>query len=466
MSPAALACTTLLLDGLPSAAALRAALPEATPAQGGPPASAAALWMSGQHAVVVELAGGVRARVDLLASPWPDGLGVGGPPALAAAVAAGAFGPPPAPGALARAVVHSPGLPAGAAAGHQAVLRLRALPRAGGPPPRVVHAALAGLALRLARALAALSPLLFHPAGELLLDLPAAEGAAALIAGPVPLALIAGLRVLRVGDPAGWAVVDSVGHGLLGVPDLEVAFVPGMSTRMGRRTRAEADPAAVAAFARELGLYLLGRGDVLLDGHFLEGPGSRYRVHRPGGPLLGPDRAVIRLLPVDGPPLPALLDDGWRAPAAGPGPALGPALDDAALRPGPFGAGQGEGLDEDDAPEGDGGDSRPPVAPAPAPASRAPGGRGGGGAGRGAARGPGPGGAAPAANPRAAPGRGARGPARRPAAPAPAPDPLDPEVEADADLEADLALYRLVAALDADAPVAGRRPPRTDGEPS
>jgi hypothetical protein len=53
----------------------------------------------------------------------------------------------------------------------------------------------------------------------------------------VPLALIAGLRVLRVGDPAGWAVVDSVGHVLLGVPDLEVAFVPGMSTRMGRRTR-------------------------------------------------------------------------------------------------------------------------------------------------------------------------------------------------------------------------------------
>ena len=68
MSPAALACTTLLLDGVPSAAALRAALPEATPAQGGPPASAAALWMSGQHAVVVDLPGGVRARVDLLAA--------------------------------------------------------------------------------------------------------------------------------------------------------------------------------------------------------------------------------------------------------------------------------------------------------------------------------------------------------------------------------------------------------------
>ncbi|MBL8619029.1 MAG: hypothetical protein JNM72_25680 [Deltaproteobacteria bacterium] len=465
MSPAALACTTLLLDAAPSAAALRAALPAGSPAASGPPASAAALWMSGLHAVVVDLPGGVRARVDLLAAPWPDGLGVGGPPALAAAVAAGAFGPPPAPGALARAAVHSPGLPAGAAAAHQAVLRLRALPRAGGPPPRVVQAALAALALQLGRALAPLSPLLFHPGGELLLDLPAAEAAAALIAGPVPLALIAGLRVLRVGDPAGWAVVDSVGHGLLGVPDVEVAFMPGMTSRMGRRTRAEADPSAIAAFARELGLYLLGRGDVLLDGHFLEGPGSRYRVHRPSAPLLGPDRAVIRLLPVDGPPLPALLDDGWRAPAAAPGPALRPALDDAALQPAPFGAGQGEGLNEDDVPDAKVEQLPPPIGAAPTAASRAPGGRRGGAAGRGSARGPGPGGAAPAANPRAAPGRGARGPARRPAAALPEPDPLDPEVEAEADLEADLALYRLVAALDADAPVA-RRAPRTDGEPS
>jgi hypothetical protein len=85
---------------------------------------------------------------------------------------------------------------------------------------------------------------------------------------------------------------------------------------------------------RDLGLYMAARGEVLLPGHLLEGPGSRYRVTRPAAPLLGPPRRALRLLPVDGAPLPALLEDGWRMPEAQAMPAIPDAPgDDAAIRP-------------------------------------------------------------------------------------------------------------------------------------
>ena len=335
-------CITLLADRLPAPAALRAALPGVTwSGRAREGAEDAAWWMAGAPGQLVALPGGGRVLVDWLDRPYPDALGASGEPGLGIAAAAGAFGQGATPGALARAVLHSPDQGDALPAHHAAVLRLRwmrGVPGADQPVAAQLDALLdlaLGLMVRFPDDLRAL----FVPAGELVMDAAAArrQRAAAQGAGVLPIGLVAGLRVLRVGDPAGWVVMDSVGHAIVGFPDLEVAFIPGAAAGSSGRTASPATPTSIAGFLRDLGLYMAARGEVLLPGHLLEGPGSRYRVTRPATPLLGPPRRVLRLLPVDGAPLPALLEDGWRMPEAQAMPAIPDTPgDDAAIRPPSF----------------------------------------------------------------------------------------------------------------------------------
>lgn len=412
-------CLLLLADSLPPLEALRAAVPGApwsgrAPADRGDPA----WWMAGAPGQLVAPAGGGRVLVDLLDQPYPDALGADGGQALAIAAAAGAFGEGAAPGALARAVLHSPEQGASLPAHHAAVVRLRWMRGVEGAdrPAAAQLDALLDLALHLMGSFPAALRVLFSPAGELVMEAAAVRRhrAAAREAAVLPLGLVAGLRVLRVGDPAGFVVMDSVGHGIVGLPDLEVAFVHGAASGPSGRSARPATPTAIAGFLRDLGLYLLARGEVLLPGHLLEGPGSRYRVSAPSAPLLGPPRRVLRLLPVDGAPLPPLLEDGWRMPEAQPMPAVPAAPgDDAAITPLSF---DEEEQDEDDGHDDDLNDDLDRAEPR----SSLP------------------------------PADGLVGPADGP----------DPALEAAADQALDDALRDALRAFDQDLPIAPRRAPR------
>jgi hypothetical protein len=311
-------CIALLCSDLPSLPSLGQALgPLARPFRGSAPGSA---WALGYPGFFLPCPLGGHALVDLVPERWPDSLGLSGDPPLLTAWSAGALGPTTAPGALARAVQHAPELPEGAKiSDHRGFIRLRwtgALAAAGRPATRQLEPYLVELA---ASILAADLPEIFayfHPSGEVVLNRSgfAAQLQYAKEGGHPPVALWSAIRLFRVGDPQGWALMDLVGLQAWDRSDVEVAFLPGMRTDLGKATREPATPTSIARFLRNLSIYLLGRGDIMLDGHFTEGPGSRFRVTRVARSLVDPPREVIRLLPVDAGPLPELLDDGWRAP--------------------------------------------------------------------------------------------------------------------------------------------------------
>ena len=86
----------------------------------------------------------------------------------------------------------------------------------------------------------------------------------------------------------GEVLMDSVGLATLGVPDVQCHFV-GL------------DPTAVARMLFNTAYYLFDRGDVIGDGHTVEGilPGQRWRCQHEDA-LLPPHRVVLDINP--GPP--------------------------------------------------------------------------------------------------------------------------------------------------------------------
>lgn len=239
--------------------------------------------------------------VDIVPAPWPDGMGArGGAPALRAAAAQGAFGPAPAPGALARAATHAahwPEAPA-AIATHQAFLRLRTSPMFPGTStgPAATWRHLTGLAALLMALPGATA--WFAPQGEVL------HASSTLVASIQeaardqrhPIDLWTGLRLFRMGDPDGWAVMDTVGMAILGGVDVELCFRPALL-----------DPREAGAFVRNASLYLLQGDKQVSAGHTLEGPGIKVQALAPPQALVPPGRPVLRLVPVGGRPLPPLL---------------------------------------------------------------------------------------------------------------------------------------------------------------
>jgi Domain of unknown function (DUF4261) len=97
--------------------------------------------------------------------------------------------------------------------------------------------------------------------------------------------LLANARLFRVGDSDHDKVMDTVGLAVLGLPDLQVRFT-GL------------DPGDMAAFLYDVADYLYEHGDVIADGHTIEGirPATAWRC-RHATSSVGPRRPVIDIDP-------------------------------------------------------------------------------------------------------------------------------------------------------------------------
>jgi hypothetical protein len=198
-------------------------------------------------------------------------------------------------GALARAVQQcwgwEPGR--GAADRHAAFLRLRCTatatsdddPRAG--LTAVTEAAAVLLALPGALCY-------FNPRGEVLRDAAGLRAGLdhARAHGLPPLDVWCNVRLFPADD--GGALMDTVGNGQLGLPDVEACFGAGVC-----------DGVEVDYFLRDVTLYLLRRGAAIGDGDLLDGPGDlRWGARRCERGLADPPRPVLRLVPEDGSAVP------------------------------------------------------------------------------------------------------------------------------------------------------------------
>ena len=97
--------------------------------------------------------------------------------------------------------------------------------------------------------------------------------------------LLANTRLFRAGDSDRDLVMDTVGLAVLGLPDLQVRFT-GL------------DPGDMAAFLYDVADYLFEHGDVIADGHTIEGirPATAWRC-RHATSSVGPRRPVIDIDP-------------------------------------------------------------------------------------------------------------------------------------------------------------------------
>ncbi|QEH35969.1 hypothetical protein OJF2_45270 [Aquisphaera giovannonii] len=107
-------------------------------------------------------------------------------------------------------------------------------------------------------------------------------GAARFFAGAL------NVRFYNVQDAPGDVLMDTLGLGALGLPDLQCHY-RGL------------EPGRVAAMLANTAYYVFERGDVIEDGHTVEGPapGSRWRCRHEES-LLKPSRVVLDIDP--GPP--------------------------------------------------------------------------------------------------------------------------------------------------------------------
>jgi hypothetical protein len=103
--------------------------------------------------------------------------------------------------------------------------------------------------------------------------------------GPAQLfqAAAVNVRMFSAGD--GDLIMDTLGLGALGLPDLEVRY---------RRL----EPGSVAQHLFNTAWYLFNAGDVIADGHTISGatPGSQWRCKRSSA-LVAPQRTVLSLDP-------------------------------------------------------------------------------------------------------------------------------------------------------------------------
>lgn len=227
-----------------------------------------------------------RIVVDVVDKPWPDTMGhPQADPDLFSCWCLGGFGPHVYPGSLERAVQHAYAVPAAQAlvSRHRAFVRARKT----APPSAEPLTDLARL-VAVARALLELPKALayFQPNGEVVLDRAALEASLehAERTGVPALDLHVNVRGWRVEEANNWRFLDTVGLEQVLVPDIEALFD---ANRYSENT--------VARFVRNMSLYQLQRGDVLVDGHTVEGPGGRWQVQRLDESRASPPRPVVRL---------------------------------------------------------------------------------------------------------------------------------------------------------------------------
>lgn len=218
--------------------------------------------------------------VDVLDAPWDDDApGEAGvtPFALERAAAQPHLWPPG----------------AGLARRHRAHARLRVTPTSDDHLPALlalVDAARAVLAEPSATAV-------FFPRGEAIRDgnVLGAITASALEQGAVPLQAWTNGRLADPGD--GWRIADIVGLGQLGAPDQEAAFPVDLAPAF-----------EVLGFLYDLAHHLVSEGGTFEDGLILDGPGGkRWMARRVLAPLVEPERACVRWLPLGLPHVPDTL---------------------------------------------------------------------------------------------------------------------------------------------------------------
>jgi len=251
--------------------------------------------------------------VDTVDRPWPDHMGdpkTDG--TLFGAWVMGHFGPFTFPDGLKRAAQHSWGWPEGKTIPqrHAAFVRIQAsyvFGNVSGDTPIFPNGydSLAELEFitRVALAILRLPGALcyFNPNGETLRNVSSLEESLAFAAerNIPPLDIYSNVRLFNVDD--GWLLMDTVGNGQLGMPDL-----PDLEACMHRDKKYNLQ--GVDAFLRNTTLYVLRQGEVFRDGDTIDGPGNvRWRAWNRRRSLIDPPRRTIRFFPQDGTDPPEVL---------------------------------------------------------------------------------------------------------------------------------------------------------------
>jgi hypothetical protein len=244
--------------------------------------------------------------VDTVDQPWPDHMGAAqAEPTLFGAWAMGHFGPFTFPNGLARAAQHSWNWPEGQTIPerHTAFVRIQASYVFGalsGDSPIFPEGydALSELEFVTKVALAVLrlpgALCYFNPNGEALRSVSSVEEALAFARerNVPPLDVYSNVRLFNVDD--GWLVMDTVGNGQLGLPDL-----PDLEACLQKNPKY--DLGRIDVFLRNTTLYVLRQGEVFRDGDTIDGPGrTRWRAWNRRCGLIDPPRRTIRFFPQDG----------------------------------------------------------------------------------------------------------------------------------------------------------------------
>jgi hypothetical protein len=253
--------------------------------------------------------------VDTVDKPWPDHMGDPKTEAmLFGAWTTGHLGPFTFPEGLKRARQHSWGWPEGAtiADRHSAFVRIQASYVFGVPDDTPIfpkgYDPLAELEFvtRIALAVLQLPGALcyFNPNGEALRNVQGLEDALAFARQQdvPPLDVYSNVRLFNLDNV--WLVMDTVGNGQLGLPDL-----PDVEACMLKDRNYNLQ--SVDPFLRNTTLYVLQCGEVFRDGDTIDGPGEvRWRAWNRRTALISPPRRTIRFFPEDGTKPPDVLFHG------------------------------------------------------------------------------------------------------------------------------------------------------------
>jgi hypothetical protein len=234
-------------------------------------------------------------NVDIVNRRWPDHMG--DPKTemtLFGAWSMGHFGPLTFPQGLERAIQHCYNWPEGRtiAAQHESFVRIRLSYIFGAPkdapvmPKDCNPAAELDFVMGIAKALlkhpAALC--LFNPNGEVLcqssfIDQVETHYRAKKLP---PVDLFTNVRMFKVDEE--WMLMDTVGMGQLDVHDVEVVF-----------SRSAFKPSDIEGFLRNTSLYIAEHGEVIQDGHTIDGPGGAlFRAKRFEEAFTAPPRHALR----------------------------------------------------------------------------------------------------------------------------------------------------------------------------
>ncbi len=259
-------------------------------------------WAFGAPALILQLPGTVDGRVivDVVNERWHDLPGdPDQEPDLFAAWSMGGFGPLAYPGCLERAGTQAWAWRQASSAIRQqkCFVRLRTTylddddgqqtaPEDHDPKGELLFLSEVG------RALLGVTGMIcwFDPAGEAVRPPHMVEQALDwhLTDDALPLDLWTNVRLGKLDDDGSWLVMDSIGMQQLGLPDIEIAFARDAFTFD-----------QVSEMVRDLVAYLAEEGDVVEDGHTVDGPDdSAWLALRFDGSRALPPRPVVRLVPV------------------------------------------------------------------------------------------------------------------------------------------------------------------------